>query len=362
LDRRILNWLCCSIVCSLAPALADPRGVDVVPQVALPGTPLKTYVSTEGGISFSFPASWSLQEKPDKDTIMKASADSGSNLNGEIALDRYGDLVNGSEKDSASMIETMFLAKLGDYKKLSEQDIVFGPQRLRGHGQIFTASVNGMNIWQRRIYFSGRDGRLLVLTFSCPPQQSQYLIPLSNNILSSVRENQPAAKNVNAAGATSTAAVTSLATYIAKSAGISFAYPSDWQVQNAHESNLEVKLAGLGANGKRGEVTLHSTDANYVTSEDLSRGLEAEANKATDIKHYSEIHSENQNFGASSNISGLVTENTFEFSGQQGRQMVGFFKEGDRHFIIAVRGLNWSANELHNLFSKITGSIRFTSN
>jgi len=362
LDRRILYWLCCSIACTVAPTLADPRGVDVVPQVALPGLPLKTYVSSEGGVSFSFPANWSLQEKPDKDTIMKASGDAGSNLNGEIALDRFGDLVNGSEKESASLIESMFLAKLGDYKKLSEQDVVFGAQRLRGHGQIFTASVNGINIWQRRIYFSGSDGRLLVLVFTCPPQQSQYLIPISNNILSSVRENQPATKTVNAAGAVSAAPVRSFADYVAKSAGVSFAYPADWQVQNAHESNLEAKIAGIGANGKRGEITLHSTEANYLTSEDLARGLEADANKASDVKHYSEIHSENQSFGASSNISGLVTENTFEFSGQQGRQMVGFFKEGDRHFIIAVRGLNWSSNELHNLFSKVAGSIRLTNN
>jgi len=333
--------------------------VDVVPQASGTGLQLKTYVSNEGGISFGFPANWSIQEKPDKDTIMKASAEAGSNLNGEIALDRYGELINGSTKETASLIESTFLTKMG-FKKVGEQELVFGAQRLRGIGQTFTASANGFNIWQRRIYFPASDGHLLVLTFTCPPQQSQYLVSLSNNVLSTVRENGQRS-TVGTIGASSVTP-DSFATYVAKSVGVSFLYPANWQVQNARESNLEVKIAGVGANGKRGEIALHSTDANYVTSEDLARGLEAEANKAPDVKHYSEIHSDNQGFGSSHNISGLVNESTFEFAGQQARQMAGFFKEGDRHYIIAVRGVDWNSNEIHNLFSKVIASIRLINN
>jgi hypothetical protein len=360
LDRRILYWLCCSIACSLAPTLADPRGIDVVPQQPMPGMQLKTYAATEApGISFGFPAGWSVQEKPDKDTIMKASADASSNLNGAVELNRYGELINGSEKETAALIENNFLAKLSGFKKLGEQDLVFGGQRLRGVGQTFTATVNGFAIWQRRVYFSSSDGHLLALVFTCPPQQSQYFVPLSNNILSSVRQTHTAS---NTAGARTIMPPVGFSTYVPKSAGISFAYPYDWHVENVHENNLEVKITGNEANGKRGEISLNSTDAGYVSSEELARALEGEANKSPDIKRYAKVRDENQSFGGSLNLSGFVTESTFEYSGQPARQIAGFFKEGDRHYVIAVRGVNWSANDMHALFGYVTRSIKFTNN
>jgi hypothetical protein len=333
----------------------------VVPQQPIAGMQLKTYVSSEGGISFGFPVNWSVQEKPGKDTIMKANADATADLNGEVSLDRLGDLPAGSEKDAAAIFENNYLAKLGDFKKLGEQNLVFGAQRLRGVGQTFTANINGFKIWQRRVYFSGSDGRLLVLAFTCPPQQSQYLVPLSNNILSSVRENQSTSKIIGTAGAASVAPVNSFSTYVVKSAHISFAYPSDWQVQNVHENSLEVKIAGNGANGKRGEISLHSTDGAYLSSEELGRAIEADVIKSPDVKRYSQIRDESQSFGTSLNLSGFVTESTFEYNGQPARQIAGFFKEGDRHYILAVRGVNWTSNEIHALFSRVTSSIKFTN-
>jgi hypothetical protein len=356
-NRLTLRFLCCSfaITCWTLPTLADPRGVEVVPQQPIAGLQLKTFVSPEDGVSFGFPVNWSVQEKPDKDTIMKANADAASDLNGEVSFNRLGDMPPGSEKEAATIIENGSLAKLSAYKKLGEQKLVFGPQRLSGIGQIFTATVNGINIWQRRIYFSSTNGHLLVLSFTCPPQQSQNLVLLSNNILASVRENH------SAGAAAAIPPINPYSTYVAKFAGLSFAYPSDWQVQNAHENNLEVKLAGNGANGKRGEISLHSTEGAYLTSEDLGRAIEAEALKSPVVKGYSHVSDEGQNFGSSLNLPGFVTESTFEYSGLPARQIVGSFKEGDRHFVIGVRGVNWTSNEIHSLFSKVISSIKFTN-
>jgi len=280
-------------------------------------------------------------------------------LNGEVSLSRFADSDATAKNEVSRMLESKYLSTLDGYKKLGDQNLVFGSARLEGLGQIFTAGMNGINIWQRRVYFGGGDGKLVVLAFTCPPQQSQYLLPISNNILASIKK---LSAGTSSSGLPAHGGSSAFSIYEGKAAGVSFVYPSDWTIEDTHESNLEVKITGNGANGKRGEISLHTAEQAYLSPEDVGRAIEADTLKSPDIKSYSQVRVENQSFGTSLNLPAFVSECTFEYRGLPARQIAGFFKEGDRHYILSVRGVNWSSNEMRSLFSRVSSSIKLTNN
>jgi hypothetical protein len=57
---------------------------------------------------------------------------------------------------------------------------------------------------------------------------------------------------------------------------------------------------------------------------------------------------------------GFVAEYSFDYSGQPVRQLIAFLRAQNRHYVLDLRGVNWTQNDLRWVFSRIASSLKIS--
>jgi hypothetical protein len=339
-------------------AFGNPRGVNALSPQQGSTLKLNSYFDQNAGISFGYPENWRIRQDKDTNETFKASANPAESLNAELTLSRFEDLAY-SERQAAAFVESEILNKIPGVKKLGEQDILFGHQQFKAVSQVFEIPINGVKFWQRRVYFLSSDKKTLVFAFLCPESQSGQLLPVTNHILSSVSLiNQANAPPSNEA-AKPISSIT-FDTYTGSNGSVSLEYPAKWKVQNVYDGNTLVKISGTEFGGKQGEIAVHTSEANYSSSEELAQALENEIfKKNPDIKNFRRERDESKSFGPNA-MPGFVAEYSCDYSGQPVRQLIAFIRAQNRHYVLDLRGVNWTQNDLRWVFSRIASSLKIS--
>jgi hypothetical protein len=360
--------LCLALsLCPLAAVL--PAVAEQIPSTYLSNLAMSAYRLPGGALTLSYPQNWKLEEKPDKDTLVKFSGTLADGAFGAatVAISAQNQL---SLATFCKVLEEVHLSKLPAYRKLSESSITFGRDRkLTGSSRLISFEMGGTKITQRWVIFPvGTD--FICMTFLSPSEHYEKVAPLFNDMLLHIASGssspravgQFSAKNhspISTAGDADVSRSADTSQYVSIKANgtpLAFSYPKDWQVEDSGEIDHLLKITKKGAPGTASEISLYCSDMPpNTTVEQLMTRLEEKIYNGK--KNYRLINRQTSGFGSGPGVEGLEQEMTFEHNGMPFSQRTVSFVVKDKFYVLTL--ISTKANDVSDrmLFNRIKASL-----
>ncbi len=330
-----------------------------------------TYRLPSLGLSVSYPVKWKVEEKPDKDTLVKVSGTVQESLSGimTVSTNQRNDL---SLATFCKMLEEGHLSKQPGYQKLSEYLMNFGrDHKFVGINRLISLDMGGTKVRQRWVVFPyGAD--FVCIVFTSTAEQYDKIAPLYNDML--VRLAPPEVTSTatrspyqaHAAGADTAVATgsginagTSAGQFIGVKANgtpVSFSYPQNWQVEEPGEGGHLLKISNKPADGRASEISLYCSDMPpNVTADFMLSKLEEKVYEGK--KNYRLVNRQPANFGSGTTVDGVEQEISFEHNGSPFRQRLVSFVVKDKFYLLSLVSNRTNDVDDRMLFSRIKASI-----
>ncbi|MBU6451782.1 MAG: DcrB-related protein [Cyanobacteria bacterium REEB67] len=342
---------------------ANAQHSEQIAATYLSNVPMAAYRLTGTTLTINYPRNWKVDEKPDKDTLVKFSGTISEGLFGAVtvAVSPQNQL---SLATFCKVLEEAHLSKLPGYRKLAEANINFGADRkMVGLSRVISLDMGGTRITQRWIVFPlGSD--FGCMTFISPSEQYEKIAPLFNDMLLRLASGSASSKTaVRAATASSSPVRTTSGAEVGRSGDnpqyvnikangtpLAFSYPQDWQVEEAGESNHLLKIIKKGAPANASELSLYCSDMPPNTSvEQLLNGLEEKIYNGK--KNYRLVSRQALAFGSGAGVEGVEQEISFEHNGVPLAQRMVSFVVKDKFYLLTL--ISSRASDVNGVNSRI---------
>lgn len=316
------------------------------------------YSNTTYGISFKYPKDWQESKAEGKEALVKFAGANSDGLHGEVILNRYTD---GSTPESILSFINQYVGNLADFKKVQEKKVAIGVNRkLAATLEDVTFNLGTLKFEQRYAVFQHKDATY-TLVFTSPIGHFNSMAPIFNNILLSVQTGSSIASSTKGvammplANATEKAIV--LRSYKANNLPVSFDYPADWKVASGTHHDEAVSMHGANSKGHEATIVLNRGDmhAAPLSIDEVADALQKEY--FDPLKNYHRVTRQNQNFGRSSKVNGVVQEQTFDQDGLSVKQMVAMFYHKDKTYALSIVAPGWKDSDMHQLFYKVLATV-----
>lgn len=325
-------------------------------------------------VSFKYPRNWQPQKAEDKDTIIRLSGTADGGLNGEISLGKFGDASVKAET-ARHIVEDLIFAKLENFKKIQQKTIAIGPNRkLVGYLEDVSFKYGGMDASQRWVFFDSPLGTYY-LTFTAPVAQFNALMPIYNEVLTSVSNGGGGSgvatassgidvggcvmpgENFDGGSADASAASSSKMTrYQSPTLPVTFSFPAGWAVEDEAAGDKAVTITGKNKEGQVAEFTMYrGSSLLWTTTEELADMIEKEFYQPQDS--FRRVNRQSKEFGNMSKLNGILQENSFKYKGQPVKQLVAIFEHDDKAYALSFISPGWKESEMRTMFHRVLATM-----
>ncbi len=329
---------------------ATTKYVSHLPTAGLPSNWVSHAEPTSGIVVWT-PAGFTKKATTEKDCLLKIAQSDG--MGSEISLASCDPGI--TPELASNIMEQAYLANLQNYKKLKEERIAFGTNRkIDGLMKDFSFSVSGMNFRQRLVLFRKGD-RTYTLSFVAPQSTSAEteLPSFSLQVLSNVSLHQAPAPPPSASSKTDNQSSDRFVQYRSEAAGIQFYYPSNWTTSSEKDALVSLKHEG---NGKPASLNLYQGEWHPDWSIESGAAAIEERYFATQ-KNYRRTEQDSTNCGSASAIPAVHQVSGFDLNNVRTKQMIVYFRSGNKLSALALWTIGWSDIEMRSLFQKIIHTL-----